>query len=85
MEIITIYKIKRVSGGTTVTLNKPEGEYTEMYRLIADEGKILKKGEYETPCVDVASSDGWEEIDKPEEITAEEALAIIMGMGGTEG
>lgn len=83
MNIIKLYKIKRVSGGTTITLEKPEGEHTELLRLVADEGKVLKKGDLETPCIDVESSEGWEEVDKPEEITAEEALSIIIG--GAEG
>ena len=83
MQIITLYKIKRASGGTTVTPIMPEGEYTEMYRLIADEGKILKKTledkVIETPCADVESAEGWEEVAIPEEISDTEALAIIMG------
>ena len=83
MQIITLYKIKRGKGATTVTPIKPEGEYTEMYRLIADEGKILKKTledkVLETPCADADSTEGWEEVAIPEELSDTEALKIIMG------
>ena len=84
MQKITLYKIKRGKGATTVTPIKPEGEYTEMFRLIADEGKILEKVEKDkvitTPCVDVESREGWTEVElAPEELSDTEALKIIMG------
>jgi hypothetical protein len=72
MQIINLYKYERADGGTTVSPNKPEGEYTEMYRLIADEGKVLTNGEIITPCIDVESVDGWQEIDAPDEPTETE-------------
>lgn len=66
MQIIPIYKFIREGGGVTVSPIKPENtEYTEMQRLIADEGKILTNGEKQTSCADVESVDGWEEIDAP--------------------
>ena len=69
MQIIKLYKYEREDGGITVSPNKPDVEYTEMYRLIADEGKVLTKdGENFTPCADVESIDGWYEVDEePEE------------------
>lgn len=67
MQIITLYKYTRPDGGTTVSPVKPEGEYTEMYRLVADEGKALTNGEIITYCADVESVEGWTEIDAPEE------------------
>jgi hypothetical protein len=72
MQIINLYKYERENGGTTVSPNKPEGEYTEMYRLIADEGKALTNGEIITPCIDVESVDGWQETDAPDEPTETE-------------
>lgn len=66
MEIITLYRYEREGGGTTVSPVKPDGEHTEMYRLVADEGKVLTKGEVITSCVDVEDTDGWTEIDAPE-------------------
>ena len=71
MQVKTLYKTIRPDGGVTVSPDKPEDEeYTEMYRLIADEGKLLTpNGIDTTPCVDVDFTDGWLEIDAPEEET----------------
>ena len=68
MEIITICRYKRKSGGVTITPHKPFCEHEEMSRLIADEGKTLTNGEITTPCIDVESVDGWREIDAPENV-----------------
>ena len=67
MEIKTLYRYEREPGKFTVSTEIPDAEYTELYRLIADEGKILTNGETETCCVDVDSTDGWTEVDVPEE------------------
>ena len=68
MKIIELYKYTRPEGGTTVSPEKPEGEYTEAVRLVADEGKVLTlDGENFTECVDVDSEAGWYEVDKPED------------------
>lgn len=65
MQIIPLYKYERLDGGTTVSPTKPNCEYTEMYRLIADEGKTLTNGDIITSCVDVESTEEWVEIDEP--------------------
>lgn len=68
MQIITLYRYNRADGGVTISPVKPDGEYTEMVRLVADEGKVLTKdGENFTTCTDVESSEGWYEVDAPEE------------------
>lgn len=69
MQVKTLYKTVRTDGGVTVSPDKPEsGDYTELLRLIADEGKLLTKdGEATCPCVDTQSADGWYEVDAPEE------------------
>ena len=67
MNIVPLYKYTRPEGGVTVSPNKPDCEYVEMYRLIADAGKLLTNGVDETSCADVMSADGWYEIDAPEE------------------
>lgn len=72
MQIIPLYKYKRADGGITVSPRKPECEYTEMYRLVADEGKVLTDGETMTSCTDVESVEGWSEIDAPDEPTETE-------------
>lgn len=68
MQIITLYKYKRADGGATISPVKPDCEYTEMVRLVADDGKVLTQdGENFTYCIDTDTSDGWMEIDAPEE------------------
>ena len=69
MQIINLYKYIREDGGTTVSPDKPNGEHSEMFRLVADEGKVLTNGEIETYCTDVESVEGWSEIDEPKEET----------------
>ena len=63
MQIIKLYKYKRENGGTTVSPVMPEGEYTEMVRLIAEEGKELVNGEQRTTCIDTETAEGWVEVD----------------------
>ena len=63
MKIVSLYKYTRADGGTTVSSVKPNTEYTEMFRLIADEGKELINGDVRTPCIDVESTEGWIEVE----------------------
>jgi len=66
MQIVNLYRYNRENGGTTVSPIKPNCEYTEMYRLIADEGKVLTTdGENFTSCTDTDTLDGWYEVDEP--------------------
>ena len=66
MQIITLYKYSRTDGGVTVSPSIPDCEYTEMFRLIDEEGKVLtQNGIDTTPCEDVEVTDGWYEIDEP--------------------
>ncbi len=72
MEIKTLYKFIRPDGGTTVSTVKPDGEYTEKFRLIADEGKMLTMdGTTLYGCTDVESVEGWYEVDAPKEYMME--------------
>ena len=63
MQIVNLYKYIRDDGGVTVSPVKPDIEYTEMFRLIADENKELVNGDVRTPCIDVEHTEGWTEID----------------------
>ena len=73
MTIKTLYRYKREDGGVTVSPEKPNCEYEEHYRLIADENKALtNNGTDLYPVVDVDGIDGWYEVDAPKE-TIEEA------------
>lgn len=62
MTQIPLYKYTRPNGGTTVSPIKPDGEYTQMVRLIADEGMELMKGDNRATCADADSAEGWTEV-----------------------
>ena len=61
MTVITLYRYEREGGGVTVSPDKPDGAYTILYRLVADEGKTLVNGDTSASCVDVETPDGWDE------------------------
>ena len=63
MKIVNLYKYIRDDGGATVSLVKPNAEYVEMFRLIADEGKELVNGDIHTSCIDVETTEGWIEVE----------------------
>ena len=67
MQIIPLYRYVRTDGGITVSPIKPDCEYTEKHRLVADEGKVLTNGEIIMASVDVERAEGWVEIDEPKE------------------
>lgn len=74
MQTIALYKYKRECGGITVSPIEPDTEYIEMYRIIADEGKLLTNGNVTTSCIDIdslANLEDWCEIDDPEAIVEE--------------
>ena len=64
MQTITVYRYIRADGGVSVSPDRPEGECTELTRVIADEGKLLKlaSGDY-TASIDADNADGIEEVD----------------------
>ena len=59
MSIIPLYRYTRPNGGVTVSPIKTDAEYTELCRLIADEGMAITNGVIITDCIDVDSADGW--------------------------
>ena len=66
MSIIPLYRYTRPDGGVTVSPIKPDAEYTELCRLIADEGMAITNGVIITDCIDVDSADGWTDCEQPE-------------------
>lgn len=73
MEIKTLYKYTRIDGGISVSPVIPDVEYAEMFRLIADDGKLLTKdGENMTSCVDTDSTEGWYEVEDTDTLLEEE-------------
>lgn len=83
MQPITLYKYNRADGGVTISPVKPDVEYTEMVRLIADDGKVLTyDGENFTACIDTDTADGWYEADATEsEATDEDHQAALEDLG----
>ena len=67
MQIILLYRYNRHGGGVTVSPVKPEGEYTELFRLVADEGMVLTDGITTTTCVDTDDATKWHEVEAQEE------------------
>lgn len=64
MEIKTLYRYNREGGGVTVSTEKPDCPYTELFRIIADEGKAITiDGKDLKFVVDVDSTEGWYEVD----------------------
>ena len=65
MQTMTVYRYIRADGGVSVSPDKPEGAYTEMTRIIADEGKLLKlaNGDY-AGSIDTADASGITEVDE---------------------
>ena len=59
MSIIPLYRYTRPDGGVTVSPIKPDTEYAELCRLVADEGMAITNGVIITDCIDVDSADGW--------------------------
>ena len=72
MQIITLYRYKREGGGITVSPEKPDCEYTTLFRLVADEGMVLSKGDVIAECIDTVDVEEWVEIEAPVIETDEE-------------
>lgn len=63
------HALNRHSGsgsGVTVSTVKPSGEYTELARLVADEGYTLTNGETTTTCTDTDTPEVWYEVEDTE-------------------
>ena len=64
----TLYRIKRLDGGIDVTPNKPDhDDYTETYRVIAEEGMILTDGVDTFGCIDTDEPEKYSEIEDTSE------------------
>jgi hypothetical protein len=74
MQKIILYRYTRPDGGITTSPIKPNCEYTESYRLVADEGKVLQNGDTITCCVDTDTPSEWVEVDAPEEELDESSI-----------
>lgn len=61
-----LYRYERDDQGITVTTEEPDTSYTVLYRIIADEDKMLTlDGENLFLAVDTDNVSGWYEVDAP--------------------
>lgn len=70
MQIINLYKYERENGGVTVSpINPYPKTFHPMYRIVADEGKVLTNGIIETTCMDIETNDffNWKEVEDTQE------------------
>ena len=84
MQTIPLYRYTRSDGGVTVSTVKPSVDYTELFRLVADEGCTLTNGEATTACTDTDNPSAWSEIpdtENPDEATAEDYQNALRDMG----
>ena len=67
MQTIVLYRYIREDGGVTTSPIKPDCDYTEKVRLVADEGKrlVLPDGTYAL-CADLETAEGVTEEDDPD-------------------
>ena len=83
MQKITLYRFNRPDGGVSVSPVKPDCEYTELTRLIADEGCTITDGVTVCECVDTDNPGAWAEVATDTE-TEQKALAYDILMGVSE-
>ena len=69
MKIKPIYIYTGENGVIQTPIKLPMQETKQIRRLIADEGKVIKKGNIESTAIDVEIEDvdNWIEIDEPKE------------------
>lgn len=87
MQIISLYRYNRPDGGVTTSPVKPNCEYTELFRLVADDGMALTDGANTVSCVDTSEPEKWQEVSEVTEETVldevkQKALAYDIIMGG---
>lgn len=83
MIIKALYRVTRSDGGIDITPNEPlNTEFTETYRLIADEGMVITDGANTYCCVDTDEPEKYSEILEPSETVDpySEAGKILLGV-----
>ena len=66
MYTISLYRYTRPDGGVTVSTVKPDVDYTELFRIVADEGYTLTDGTKCTFCTDTDDPSIWDEVEDTE-------------------
>lgn len=84
MRKIPLYCYARPDGGVSVSPVKPDAEYTELFRLVADEGYTLTDGANCAACVDTDNPEAWTEVEdteNPNEATEADYQNALREMG----
>lgn len=72
MKTVNLYRYDETNGIVVTPNIRNDGDAPYAYRLVADDGKILKNGDELTYCIDTKTPDNWEEIDDVADKEAEE-------------
>ena len=75
MIIKTIYRFYK-DGSTIVSPIKPDADYTETYRIIAEDGMAITNGSIECECIDTDDTSAWHDCE-PTTMREEEKLAKV--------
>lgn len=68
MEIKTLYRYEREKDKISISPEKPDNDYTTLYRMVADEGMLLTQdGIKLCSVIDVESTEKWYEVPKSTE------------------
>ncbi len=83
MRTIPLYRYTRPDGGVTVSTVKPDTDYTELTRLVADEGYVLTDGNATTHCTDTDNPEAWTEVQpglwyNPHRISEEKTAGEVL-------
>lgn len=75
MTIKNLYRYENTDGSYSISpIQNEETDMPYMFRVIADEGKVLTDGIDTTPCTDTHTPEIYTETDAPPEPTPEEEL-----------
>lgn len=75
MTIKNLYRYENTDGSISISpIQREETDTPYMYRVIADEGKVLTDGTNITPCTDTHTPEIYTEIDEPPEPSPESEL-----------
>ena len=63
MKTVNLYKYEEANGVIVTPNARSEEDVVYAYRLIADEGKVLKHGDDAAYCIDTHTPDDWTECE----------------------
>ena len=77
MTIVNLYRYETEKGIVITPNKREETDEPYMFRVIADEGKLLTDGTNTMPCIDTHTPDIYSEVDDPEYEEPEEKDEVI--------